>query len=123
MAPIPPTGRASWAPPLPEMTKVGPPMVGPAADPCCSSIHSNDVSDAAVVYGPARAVSSISRAALDITLFSSHSPILIRSHSAAFFASHGASRGSDLHICSACSKPAPRLATAHGLTVHGIVPP
>ncbi|CNI22012.1 Uncharacterised protein [Mycobacterium tuberculosis] len=49
MAPIPPTGRASCAPPLPEMTKVGPPMVELVADPICSNTHSNEVSDAAEV--------------------------------------------------------------------------
>src|ERR1700757_2637892 len=117
MAPIPPTTRASWAPPLLEMTKVGPPP-----EPCCNSIHSKDVSEAADVYGPARAMSSISPACFDKTFRSSHSAKLIRSHSAAFFASHGASKGTDLHICSTSSRPTPRLAIAHGLIVQGIVP-
>src|SRR6185437_117893 len=118
MAPIPPTGRASWDPPLPEMAKVGPP-----ADPVCSNAHSNDVSDPADVYRPARAMSSISRACLDIVFFSIHAPRLIRSHSAASFASQGASRGIDLHIRSNDIKPRPRLVTAHGLIVQGMVPP
>src|SRR5262249_44259243 len=73
-------------------------------------------------YGPARAMSSISRACLDMTLLSSHAARLVRSHSAAFLASHGASSGIDLHIWPTSSKPAPRLAIAHGLIDHGIVP-
>src|ERR1700739_209793 len=117
MAPIPPTGRASWAPPLPEMTKVGPPP-----DAICTSAHSNDVSEAAEVYTPARAMSNISRACLDMVFFSIHSPRLMRSHSAACFASHGFSRGIDLHILSNDNKPRPRLVTAHGLMVQGMVP-
>jgi len=72
---------------------------------------------------PANAMSSISRAGLDIVFASIHSPTLMRSHSAACLASQGASRGIDLHIFSSASKPRPRLVTAHGLMVQGIVPP
>lgn len=68
-------------------------------------------------------MSSISRARLDMVLFSIHSPTLMRSHSAACFASQGFSRGIDLHILSIESRPTPRLATAHGLIVQGMVPP
>src|ERR1700749_4859098 len=95
MAPIPPTGRASWEPPLPEIAKVSPP-----ADAVCSSPHSNDVSDAAEGYSPAKAMSSIVAAGLDAVFEWIHSPILTRSHSWAFLASHGASRGISLHIFS-----------------------
>ena len=100
------------------MTKLGPP-----ADPICVSTHSIETSDAAEVYAPAIAMSSISRACLDMVFLSSHSPRLMRSHSAASFASQGASRGIDLHIFSIESRPRPRLVTAHGLTVQGMVPP
>jgi hypothetical protein len=40
----------------------------------------------------------------------------------AFFADHGASRGTDLHICPSSRNTAPRFIAAHGLMVHGMVP-
>jgi len=59
---------------------------------------------------------------LDITFLSSHCASVMRSHFAAFLASHGASSGTDLHSWLSSKNPAPRLSDAHGLMVHGIVP-
>src|SRR6185437_4733367 len=117
MAPIPPTGRESWAPSLLETTKSGPP-----ADDIWWSTHSIDTSDAAEVYGPASATSNMSRACRDRTFLCSQAARLIRSHSAALWACHGACVGIDRHIRRTLLNPKPRFIVAQGFSVHGMVP-